>query len=243
MIEIKTEWKPKVSVVLPSYNERENIEEAIDRITKSVGEKLEEIIIVDDNSPDETWKLVQELNKPKVRLIKRINEKGLASALADGVAAAKGNVVVWMDCDLGLPPEDIPRLVEKLDKYDVAIGSRYAKNGKDLRPAWRAALSTALNIYSSLILGWEVRDYSSGFIAVHKPVTEEIKWDKKGFGEYFVEFAYKCVKKGFSVTEVGYEFKDRVKGTSKSSGDLSTLLKYGLQYGIKVLKVRFKGYK
>jgi dolichol-phosphate mannosyltransferase len=240
VIEIKTKWIPKVSVVLPSYNEKENIEEAIERITNAVGDYLQEIIIVDDNSPDGTWKLVEELNKPKVRLIRRIKEKGLASAIADGVAATKGNVVVWMDCDLGLPPEEIPRLVNRLDKYDVVIGSRYAKGGKDLRPAWRANLSTILNIYSSMVLGWKVRDYSSGFVAVSKPVTEVVKWKREGFGEYFVEFAYKCIKRGYNVTEVGYHFKDRVKGTSKSSGNFLTLLKYGFQYGFKVLKVKFK---
>ena len=71
----------KVSVVLPSYNERDSIVEAINRINNAVGEQLLEIIIVDDNSPDLTWKLLEELNHPKVKLIRRINEKGLASAL------------------------------------------------------------------------------------------------------------------------------------------------------------------
>ena len=89
--------KSDVSVVLPSYNERENIIEAIDRISAAVGSRLKEIIIVDDNSPDETWKLVEEYGHPKVRLIRRVNEKGLASALDDGIRAAKGSVVVWMD--------------------------------------------------------------------------------------------------------------------------------------------------
>lgn len=238
--EFKTIWEPRVSVVLPSFNEKENIAEAIDRISKSVGRGLQEIIVVDDNSPDGTWEIVKEISarNKNVRLIRRINERGLASALDDGVRAAQGNVVVWMDCDLGLPPEDIPRLVEKIKKYDVAIGSRYVKGGKDLRPAWRSALSTALNWYSCFLLGWKVRDYTSGFIAVRKEVLDYVRWNREGFGEYFAEFAYKCVKRGFDVTEVGYVYKDRTRGTSKTQG-FSTLLGFGWQYGVKVLQLRF----
>ena len=245
-VEIETEEHPqseghRVSVVLPSYNERENISEAVERISKSLGDQLHEIIVVDDNSPDETWKVVEGLNNPQVQLIRRMEEKGLASALADGVAAAKGNVVVWMDCDLGLPPEDIPRLVEKLDKYDVAIGSRYTEGGKDLRPKIRAAISTVLNWYSGMLLGFAVRDYTSGFVAVKKPVLDEVRWSRKGFGEYFIEFAHRSRKKGFKIVEVGYVFKDRTEGKSKSSG-IRTMLKYGSQYGMKVFMLRMENF-
>ena len=240
MQEFEIRWEPRVSVVLPSYNEKENIQEAIDRISKSVGEQLQEIIVVDDNSPDGTWKIVKEISakNTQVKLIHRVNEKGLASALDDGVRAAQGNVVVWMDCDLGLPPEDIPRLVEQIKKYDVAIGSRYAPGGKDLRPVWRSALSVILNGYSCVLLGWQVRDYTSGFIAVRKEVLNYVRWKRQGFGEYFAEFAYNCVKQGFDVTEVGYIYKDRTKGTSKTQG-FKTLFKLGFQYGFKVLNLRF----
>jgi dolichol-phosphate mannosyltransferase len=240
MQEFETKWEPKVSVVVPSYNEKENVEEAIARISKAVGNKLHEIIIVDDNSPDGTWKIVESISNrdKKVKLIHRVNEKGLASALDDGVRLATGNVVVWMDCDMGLPPEEIPRLVKRIEKYDVVIGSRYAKGGADLRPIWRSGLSTILNWYSSLFLGWKVRDYTSGFIAVRREVLDYVNWKREGFGEYFAEFAYKCVKKGFDVTEVGYKYKDRTKGTSKTQG-LTTLSKLGFQYGMKVLKIRF----
>lgn len=230
----------RVSVVLPSYNEKDNIEEAITRISKALGRDLHEIIVVDDNSPDKTWKIVEDLKNKKVKLIRRINEKGLASALADGVKAAKGNIVVWMDCDLGLPPEDIPRLVAKLKNNDVAIGSRYVYGGKDLRPWFRAFLSTVLNFYCAFILGFTVKDYTSGFIAVRKEVTEKIPLSRVGFGEYFVEFAYRAVREGYRVKEVGYIYKDRLRGVSKSSGDWKTLLGYGWQYGTKVLSLRMK---
>lgn len=229
----------RVSVVLPTYNERENIVEAIERISKSLGKNLLETIVVDDNSPDGTWKIVQKLKNPKVRLIRRMRERGLASALARGVEETKGNVVVWLDCDLGIPPEVIPGLVEKLKNYDVAIGSRYVKGGKDTRARWRALLSVIINIFASLMLGSRIKDYTSGFAAVKKKVFETIKLSKKGFGEYFIEFIFQCIKKNFSIAEIGYVYGNRKGGLSKSDGSIITLLKYGLQYGFRIIKCRF----
>lgn len=229
----------RISVVLPTYNERENIVEAIERISKTLGENLLEIIVVDDNSPDGTWDIVQKLKNPKVRLIRRMHEKGLASALARGVEETKGNVVVWLDCDLGIPPEVIPRLVEKLREHEVAIGSRYVKGGKDTRARWRALLSVMINVFAGLMLGFHVKDYTSGFAAVRKEVLNTIKLSKKGFGEYFIEFIYECSKKNFSVAEIGYIYSNRKGGLSKSDGSIITLLKYGIQYGFRIIKCRF----
>ncbi len=228
-----------VSVVLPSYNERENIVEAIDRISKAVGQRLKEIIIVDDNSPDGTWKLVEELKHPKVRLIRRVDERGLASALADGIHAAQGKVVVWLDCDLGLSPEEIPALISRLGDYDVAIASRYVKGGRDPRPFMRVFLSWMINGFSVLFLGWGVRDYTSGFAAVRKEVFDKVSFSKQGFGEYFIEFAYKAMKNGFRIIEVPCAYNIRTGGVSKSDGDFKTLFRLGKDYGLKVLNVRF----
>ena len=231
--------KNDVSVVLPSYNERENIIEAIERISKAVDSRLKEIIIVDDNSPDGTCKLVEEYNHPKVRLIRRENERGLASALADGINAAQGKVVVWLDCDLGLSPEEIPYLVQQLDHHDIAIASRYVKGGKDPRPFFRVLLSVAINSFCILLLGGGVRDYTSGFAAVKKDVFDKISFSREGFGDYFIEFAYKAKKKGFKIIEVPCVYNIRPGGVSKSDGDMTTLLRLGKDYGLKALKVRF----
>ncbi len=231
--------KFKVSVILPSYNEKDNITEAIERISKSVGDQLLEIIVVDDDSPDLTWKLVKDLQNPKVKLIHRTEEKGLASALFDGIKSSRGNVVVWMDCDLGLPPEEIPGLVKNLNSYDVAIGSRYVKGGKDPRPKFRVLLSLMINGFTMALLGPGVRDYTSGFTAVKKEVFDTVYFSRKGFGEYFIEFAYKAKKQGFKIIEVPCVYQIRTGGVSKSDGDLRTLFKLGKDYGLKVLKLRF----
>lgn len=230
--------KVRVSVVMPSYNESANIVEALERVSKSLKGNLLEIIVVDDNSPDGTWRIVKNLKNPKYKLIRRMHHRGLASALACGVEMAKGNAVVWMDCDLGIPPEDIPRLINKLKDYDVSIGSRYVKGGKDARPKWRAVLSVMINLFANMLLGFKVRDFTSGFIAIRRKVLNDVKLSTKGFGEYFIEFAYKCVKNGYRVAEVGYIYSYRKGGISKSDGNLFVLLKLGMQYGLRVIKIR-----
>ena len=235
---MKDQEKCKVSVILPSYNERENIVEAIERLSAALGKDLHEIIIIDDNSPDGTWKIVQDLKKPHCKLIRRMDERGLASAIARGIDEAQGNIIAWLDCDLGVPPEVLPPLVEKLYEYDVAIASRYVDGGKDTRPRFRAFLSVLINYFANLLLGFEVRDYTSGVIAVRKDVFGKITLSKKGFGEYFTEFVYKCVKNNYRIIEVGYIYETRKRGISKSDGSILTLFKYGFQYGFKIIGLR-----
>ena len=228
-----------VSVILPSFNERENIEEAIRRISKALGEQLLEIIIVDDDSPDQTWRLVEEMNHEKVNLIRRTDEKGLASALATGVEASKGEIVVWLDCDLGIPPEEIITLIGHLNIYDVSIGSRYVSKGSDSRAKWITCSSFLINKFAQLMLSKEVKDYTSGFVAVRRKVLDHIKINPNGFGEYFIEFAYRCIQEKFKIVEVGYAYGDRKGGVSKSTDNFLVFLKLGLSYIHKIMSLTF----
>lgn len=229
-----------VSVVLPSYNERGNIVEAIERIEKTLGEGLLEVIIVDDNSPDRTWELVEQLGHAKVRLLRRLDKRGLASALADGTRAAKGKFVVWLDCDLGIPPEDIMRLVEELDYYDVAIGSRYMPGGLDTRPKFRAFLSRVFNEYARLILGWSFRDWTSGFAAARREALEKVPLSEDGFGEYFIDWVYRCRRAKLSITEVAYRYGLRKAGVSKTDTHLKVFLRLAVNYAWRVIVVRIR---
>ncbi|HZX44994.1 MAG TPA: glycosyltransferase [Candidatus Nanoarchaeia archaeon] len=228
-----------ISVILPTYEEKDNIKDMIQRIKRSAG-NLKEIIVVDDNSPDLTWKLVSELAKrdKKIKLIRRIDERGIASAIGKGIKAATGDIIIWMDCDSTQPPELIPRLVERLDHYGLAIASRYVGIGSDKRTMTRIVTSKLFNIFASFVLWLPIKDTDSGFIAVNRKVFDAVPFPAYGYGEYFVEFIYKCHKKGIRMTEVGYEFRDRSRGRSKTADDIPTLLRYGWQYGIKVLKLR-----
>jgi len=232
--------KQKISVVLPTYNESENVLEVTQRISKVLGDSLLEIIFVDDNSPDKTWKIVQDMKNPKYKLIHRIDKKGLASALGDGIKKAKGDIIVWLDCDLGIPPEDIPLLTNALANADVAVGSRYVSGGKDLRPKLRTITSILINLLAQILLGRYVRDYTSGFAAVKKKVFEKIKPPSAGFGEYFIEFIYCCGRNGFKIAEIGYVYTDRLRGQSKSGENLFVLFRYGLQYTFRIFQLFLK---
>jgi dolichol-phosphate mannosyltransferase len=230
----------KISVVMPSYNERDNIIEAMDRIINALGPSLYEIIVVDDDSPDKTWELVEHYRDPRCTVMRRVDQRGLASALAQGTQKASGEVVVWLDCDLGIHPENIPKLVEKLEGCDIAFGSRYVRGGSDERPFWRGALSVLFNLFAQILLGFRVKDYTSGFAAVRKEVLQTIPLPSTGFGDYFIEWIYKCSKHPFKIAEVGYRYHLRKGGLSKTDSNPFTFLRLGLQYALKVIEVRFK---
>ncbi|MEK6920946.1 MAG: glycosyltransferase [Nanoarchaeota archaeon] len=230
-----------VSVVLPTYNESENILEVLEKLSQALGKQLCEIIVVDDNSPDETWKIVEDLKNPKYKVIRRTEERGLASAIRNGVCEAKGEIIIWMDADLGIPPEIAPQLVEALNMSDVAIGSRYVKGGADPRPFPLPFLSNCLNVYARLLFGSQIRDYTSGVAAVRKNIVSQVLWSDAGFGEYFAEFSYRCIKRKVRIVELPLQYKIRKSGVSKlSGGSIWVVLRYGVQYGVKMIKWRLR---
>lgn len=228
---------PYISVVMPSYNERENIVEAIERTTRCLGQSLLEIIVVDDNSPDGTWALVEELKHPRCSLIRRMDKRGLASALADGTSRAAGDVIVWLDCDLGIAPEYIPKLVEQLKDHDAAVGSRYASGGSDERVTARALASYMINAFAGVVFGSGLRDYTSGFAAAHKNLLRQVPLSAEGCGDYFIEWYCHALRRGFTVAEVGYPYRLRKGGTSKMDGDVFTCLRLGVGYVARICRI------
>jgi dolichol-phosphate mannosyltransferase len=227
-----------VSVVLPTYNEAQNITELIRR-TDATLPMAHEIIVVDDDSHDKTWEIAQSLNLQNVRVIRRINERKLVSAIQRGIDESKGKYIVWLDADLSMPPELIPQLIEQLDNYSIAVGSRYAKGGKDQRPLLRIVSSRFINLIANIILNFKVKDYDSGFVAARKEVLNDIRLSENaGYGEYCIDFLYKAGKK-YSITEIPYTFIDRRAGESKTAKTLFGLFKYGMLYLKKIIRLRF----
>ncbi len=227
----------KLSVVLPTFNEAKNILQLIEQINKAINPF--EIIVVDDNSPDQTWKIVQDAGIYNVSVLLRTKEKGLPSAIWSGILNAKGDIVAWMDCDLCHPPALLPELVARLQDADIAIASRYAKNGKDSRKLSRVITSYIFNLYARIILQSSVKDLTSGYIAAKKRVFNQIKISPTYYGEYFIKLMNDAQKNSFKIVEVPYLFTDRKEGESKTGESLSALLKHGYRYGISVLKIKF----
>ena len=176
----------KVTVILPTYNEIENIVDLI-RAINIVIKDDKEIIVVDDDSPDGTSATVADLIQKKeinnLRLITRTHDKGLTNSIKEGIVSARGDIIVWLDCDFSMPPELIPRMIAEIDNgYDVAVGSRFVKGGSFKRGTSSSQdslivvlLSRLMNMFIRIMLGFSFRDYTSGFIAIKKDIFKSIE--------------------------------------------------------------------
>lgn len=206
-----------ISIVIPTYNEKENIELLIDRVEKAMDSysKDFEIVIVDDNSPDGTWKIVARIgcNKRFVKLVKRSGKLGLTSAVLDGVKKASGNKIIVMDADLSHPPEKLPEIVKELEKFDLVVGSRnIAGGGVKNWPIHRKGISKGATLLAKLILNTGCSDPMSGFFGVRKRIIENTKFKTKGYKILLNILAY---NKEIKIKEIPYMFNDRYAGKTK----------------------------
>jgi dolichol-phosphate mannosyltransferase len=233
------EGDPRVSIVLATYNERENILETIQSIFTHVKDSAE-VIVVDDDSKDMTWQLVLDYPDPRVTLVHRVDTRGLASAFNRGIIESRGEIVGWMDADMCMPPSMLPDMIDKLDEYDIVVGSRYAPGGIDDRAPLRVISSRLINGLAGLVLGFGIKDYDSGFVVLRRSVFNKVSIVPTGYGAYFMEFLYTCRKKGLTVYEMPYVFRDRAKGVSKSAPSLYRFLRTGMQYVIRIFVARLR---
>jgi len=213
----------KTLIIIPTYNEAENIERIIEEIFKL---NLDiNILVVDDNSPDGTSKIVEEITgrDHKVSLIKRKAKMGLGTAYVAGFKYAiqeRYDYIFEMDADFSHDPKEIPNFLEKISEYDLVIGSRYIKGVNIVNwPLRRLILSYGANIYTRLITGLPVKDSTGGYKCFRRKVLESIDLDKIHSGGYAfqIEMNYKAWKKGFKITEIPIIFIDRTEGSSKMS--------------------------
>jgi len=233
-------FRPRLtSVILATYNERENIQDTIRGIVAHVPGDVE-VIVVDDDSPDQTWKAAADLKDDRVKIIRRVATRGLASAFNRGIIESRGDIVGWMDADTTMPPSLLPTMIEKLNEFDVAVGSRYAPGGSDNRHRLRVAASRWINGFAGLVLGFGIRDYDSGFVVLRRTAFDRVSIIPTGYGAYFMEFLYACRRKGLSVVEVPYAFTDRTKGVSKTAPSLYRFLRTGMGYVLRILIARLR---
>jgi dolichol-phosphate mannosyltransferase len=232
---------PRVSIVLATFNERENILDTIRGIFEHLGPSTE-VIVVDDDSPDETWKLAEDLSDSRVKVIRRVGTRGLASAFNRGILESRGSVVGWMDADMCMPPAMLPGMVRLLEEFDVVVGSRYAPGGRDDRARLRVVASRLINGLASAVLGYGIRDYDIGFVVLRRAVFDSVSLIPTGYGAYFMEFLYSCRRKGLTVREVPYTFRDRQKGISKSAPSLWRFFRTGLQYVTRIFVARLRSH-
>ena len=230
---------PLVSVIVPARDEERGVQAAIASLAAQEYGALE-VIVVDDDSPDETWRIAAEMNNPNVKVIRRVSTRGLASAFNRGILESRGQVVCWMDADMCMPPALLPAMIDKLKEVDIVIGSRYVEGALDDRDPLRVTASRLINGLASLVLGYGIRDYDSGFVVLRRSVFDKVSIIPTGYGAYFMEFIYTCRSKGLTVYELPYVFRDRTKGVSKSAPSLIKFLSTGSQYVLRIFVARLR---
>lgn len=214
----------KTAVVIPTYNEKDNIARLVKKILSLKISGLT-ITIVDDNSPDGTGKIGDKLAKAskKVQVIHRPGKMGLGSAYKAGIKKALkdgADAIFTMDADLSHDPKVIPDMLDKLKDIDLVIGSRYVNGGKIIGfDTFRSLLSGGAQFVARFILGIHTKDATSGFRVYRVKVLKGIKYHhikSEGYS-YLLEALFKAIKIGFSVTEVPIIFRVRKLGKSKLS--------------------------
>ena len=213
----------KALVIIPTYNERENLEVLLGRIT-ALGLGLE-VLIVDDNSPDGTGALADEIaaRNPAVHVMHRPAKMGLGSAYVAGfryVLERDYDAAFEMDADFSHSPDSLPEFLTELESADLVLGSRYLYGVTVVNwPLTRLILSYAANVYSRVITGMRVKDLTGGFKCFRRAVLEAIDWSRvksDGYG-FQIEINFKAWRKGFRIKEIPILFVDRRAGESKMS--------------------------
>ena len=211
-------------VVIPTYNEAENVIRTLDAVLRSA--PAADVLVVDDNSPDGTARLVADHRHhgSRVHLLVRPDKSGLGTAYRAGFGWALDSgyqVIVQMDADGSHPPERLPALIEAVGDADVAIGSRYVPGGSVENWSWsRRLISGAGNAYVRAVLGIPVRDITAGFKAFRSEALRAIEvLGSESNGYCFqIENTWLADRVGLRVREVPITFTDRTAGTSKMSG-------------------------
>jgi dolichol-phosphate mannosyltransferase len=213
----------KAVVVIPTYNERGNIERIVPQILAQ--NNILHVVIVDDNSPDGTGDLADMLacTNGRINVIHRKTKLGLGSAYRDGfrLALDKGaDYIIEMDADFSHDPLNLTVFLERIKDSDMVVGSRYLHGVSVVNwPIRRLMLSYFANVYTRFVTGLQISDCTSGFKCFRREVVEAIDLDNiKSDGYSFqIEMKYRCIEKGFKVSEIPIIFVDRHSGTSKMS--------------------------
>jgi dolichol-phosphate mannosyltransferase len=233
-------------VIIPTYNEKENIEKIIRAIFSLP--KAFDILVIDDGSPDGTAEIVRRMidsrSESSLFLLERSGKLGLGTAYIMGFKWALERdyqYIFEMDADFSHDPKDLPRLYEACatEGYDVAIGSRYVSGVNVVNwPIGRVLMSYFASKYVKFVTGFNIHDTTAGFKCYRRRVLETIELDKIRFKGYAfqIEMKYTAYKIGFKIKEVPVIFVNRVEGTSKMSGGIFSEALFG------VMRLRFDGW-
>ena len=230
-----------LSIILPTYNEKNNINILIKKILEILKDvENKEVIVVDDNSPDGTYlycKKEFEKNN-QIKLILRQNNRGLANSIGDGIKASKGKNIIIMDTDLSHDPKLITQIINLNKDYDIVSCSRYCKGGS-MGNKFHYYCSFSYNLLLQFILSTQIKDNTGGYFCIKKSTLDLLPFEKifYGYGEYFFRLLYFSKMKKKSIIEIPTIYNQRSYGKSKSN--FFILL---FKYFFAAIKLRFTTY-
>lgn len=211
----------KTSIILPTYNEKDNIVELIQAIFNTLeSQNLDyDIVVVDDNSPDGTADAVRQNfdGDERVKLFVRTEERGLATAILYGIRHSEGDILVFMDTDFNHDPAIIPQMIKFLEYYDIIIGSRFVMAG-GMEDRFRQFSSQIYNYAIRLLFGTPVHDNLSGFFSIYRDKLESMDLDQiyYGYGDYFIRLLMVANKRSYRMLEIPVFYRLRMHGHSKT---------------------------
>ncbi|OGF98912.1 hypothetical protein A3D78_07180 [Candidatus Gottesmanbacteria bacterium RIFCSPHIGHO2_02_FULL_39_14] len=232
-----TENKINISVILPTYNEAENIIPLITEIRRKLKDYKFEIIVIDDDSPDKTGYIAKNkfINNKNIKVYIR-KEKGLASAILYGIRQGRGKCLCVMDTDFNHDPKELPKMYSLVKRFDLIVGSRYVAGGGMENPI-RNYFSLIYNRIIQFILKLPTRDNLSGFFLIKREKLKNLLTPEifTGYGDYFIRFLFTANKKGLKIREIPVFYKNRIYGESKSQ-----LFKMLSDYSKTVIEIKRK---
>ena len=232
--------KYRYSIIIPTYNEKENIGKLLSKLESVLADMDYEIIVADDDSPDMTWKEVAEFaeKNSRISLIRREGkERGLSQSIVDGFNNAEGEIFAVMDGDLQHDESFLPQMLQEGEEYDLVLGTRHSDGGR-IEAEWpflRRAASRTATFAAKIILGISVTDPMSGYFVVRKEIYDGIKvrLNPRGF-KIFLEILFQSRRHypALKIKETGIIFRPRTAGKSKLG------MKVVFQYLFSLLKMR-----
>ena len=216
----------RLLVIIPTYNEAENVRIIVDRLRRAV--PAVDVLIADDNSPDGTGAIADELAAadPSIHVLHRALKQGLGAAYLAGFERAREgeyDAVVEMDADGSHAPEELPKLLDALAEADVVLGSRWVHGGQVVNwPLHRLVLSRGGNLYTRVALGMPIKDATGGYRAYRLAALDKMDTDTVASQGYCfqVDLAWRAHRNGFRVVEVPITFAERERGASKMSSSI-----------------------
>jgi dolichol-phosphate mannosyltransferase len=226
-----------LSVILPTLNEAENIVPLTGAILKIP--EVKEILVVDDNSADNTVKNLKRryTGNKRVKVIINNPSLGLTASIQKGIDTASGKYVAWMDADFSHPPELLVPMLREIKQADMVIGSWLCRGGRDARTeVVQKYLSGLVNNLCQLIFGREIHTYTSGYVMARKQVFADFKL-AGDYGEYCIDLLIRQARRGKTIREIPFICVSRKAGKTKTAPNISKLLKNGIRYLKTIIKV------